>query len=203
MYSIYRPTEEQIKALIKDQKDRPFAYSPTEITKNVPQSGYVVDHNRVQLGKGVQDYQAGIEALRNWRMFNLGWVNISDPTTPIEKGECVAVIASHMGFWSLHTCRIVYVIDEKVGADENTNNKDNIEKFGFAYGTLPAHAERGEERFTIEWHKRDNSVWYDILAISKPGFMALLGYPYTRFLQKQFAIDSKRAMQQAVSEFRI
>ncbi|HTG87378.1 MAG TPA: DUF1990 domain-containing protein, partial [Pyrinomonadaceae bacterium] len=80
----------------------------------------------------------------------------------------------------------VYVIDEP-------------ERFGFAYGTLAQHAERGEERFTVEWNRKDETVWYDILAASQPGPMARLGYPYARRLQKRFAQDSMKAMKRAVS----
>ena len=71
-------------------------------------------------------------------------------------------------------------------------------KYGFAYGTLPEHGERGEERFTVEWNHEDNSVWYDILAISRPGFWATLGYPVTRAMQKRFAKDSLASMQRQV-----
>jgi uncharacterized protein (UPF0548 family) len=75
-----------------------------------------------------------------------------------------------------------------------------MEKFGFAYGTLPAHVERGEERFCVEWHHADNTVWYDILAFSQPNQLpAKLAYPYVRQLQKRFGLDSKRAMMRAVN----
>jgi uncharacterized protein (UPF0548 family) len=109
--------------------------------------------------------------------------------TPIETGATVAVIVRHLGFWSMNACRIVYVLEEN-GA---------VERFGFAYGTLVDHAERGEERFMVEWNRDDDAVWYDLLAASKPGFCAKLGYPYTRSLQKRFAHDSKTAMKRAVS----
>ena len=60
--------------------------------------------------------------------------------------------------------------------------------------------ERGEERFRVEWHHADDSVWYDILAFSRPNQMvARVGYPIVRFLQKRFATDSKAAMCRAVS----
>jgi len=47
----------------------------------------------------------------------------------------------------------VYVIDETVP----------VRRFGFAYGTLPAHVEQGEERFSVELHA-DGAVWYDLRA---------------------------------------
>ncbi|HEV3306332.1 MAG TPA: DUF1990 family protein [Candidatus Sulfotelmatobacter sp.] len=71
-------------------------------------------------------------------------------------------------------------------------------RFGFAYGTLGEHAESGEERFTVEWSRDDDSVWYDILAFSRPRQMlARLGYPLSRLLQKRFAEDSKAAVAKA------
>jgi uncharacterized protein (UPF0548 family) len=57
-----------------------------------------------------------------------------------------------------------------------------------------------DEGFCVEWHERDNSVWYDILAFSRPRhFLARLGYPVVRRIQKQFARSSCAAMQRAVA----
>ena len=73
-----------------------------------------------------------------------------------------------------------------------------IEMYGFAYGTLSDHAEMGEERFTVEFHANDETVWYDICAFSRPRPLARLAYPFTRALQRRFASDSKKAMHRAV-----
>ena len=124
-------------------------------------------------------------------MFEIPWLELCSPQTPIEVGAMVAVVVSHLGFWSINPCRIVYTLD---GA---TNDPDAIKKFGFAYGTLPAHAERGEERFTVEFNLANQSVWYDLFAFSRPSALARLAYPFTRHLQKRFAADSKSAMQRA------
>jgi len=76
-----------------------------------------------------------------------------------------------------------------------------VKRFGFAYGTLEEHAESGEERFTVEWNRDEDKVWYDILAFSRPRQMlAKLGYPLSRLLQKRFAEGSKAAMVQTVSQ---
>jgi uncharacterized protein (UPF0548 family) len=103
----------------------------------------------------------------------------------------VAVIARLFGLWWPNACRIVYVVDEQ----------GPVTRYGFAYGTLPEHAESGEERFTVEWHEADGAVWYDILAFSlTQQFLARLGYPFARRLQKRFARNSAAAMLQAVVE---
>lgn len=125
-------------------------------------------------------------------MFRLGWLELHPPGQPITPRATVAVVVNHFAFWSfwsLNACRIVYLIDQDNGT----------RRFGFAYGTLAEHAERGEERFTIEWEHKDDSVWYDILAFSRPRHtLARIGYPLARALQKRFARDSQRAMIRAV-----
>jgi len=76
---------------------------------------------------------------------------------------------------------------------------DEPRRFGFAYGTLPGHAERGEERFLIEW-LTDDTVWYDLDAISCPRYWAArVAYPVARRLQRQFARLSKASMAAAVA----
>lgn len=102
----------------------------------------------------------------------------------------MAVLISHLGFCSLNAARIVYTIQEDGG----------IMRYGFAYGTLADHGESGEERFSVEWHRSDDSVWYDLLAFSRPkALLARLGYPLARMLQRRFVDGSKLAMTRAVS----
>ncbi len=102
----------------------------------------------------------------------------------------IAILTNHFGFWSLNACRFVSLIDEE----------RPVKKFGFAYGTLSSHVERGEERFTIEWHATDDTVWYDILAFSRPNqFLVRLGFPLARRLQKRFAKDSLSVMTAAAN----
>ena len=191
MFSASKPSDEKIRKLIDSQKALPFSYAEDGATNNSPPAGYTIDQNRICLGSGEAVFNTAIDALRTWKMFDLGWVELRWPNAPIEMGVTVAVLARHFGFWSLHPARIVYLIDD---------GNEQVRRFGFAYGTLPAHGERGEERFLIEWHLDDDTVWYDLLAFSRPkALLARLGYPITRMLQKRFAQDSKQAMLRAVT----
>jgi len=188
-FRLTAPTEDEIRRFLSKQKDSIFSYSEVGASAAAAPTGYNVDQNRIQLGKGEDTWQRAMEGIRAWRMFSMPWVSLHWPSAPILVGTDVAVSVHHLGFYSLNACRIVYVVDE-----------DNIMKrFGFAYGTLAEHAESGEERFTVEWNREDDSVWYDILAFSRPRQMlARLGYPLSRLLQKRFAEGSKAAMIQAV-----
>jgi uncharacterized protein (UPF0548 family) len=182
MFMIVRPSQAVIDAFLSSQREESFSYAAVGSTRIGPPAGYAVDHNRVRLGYGADVFHRSMELLQCWRMFRLGWVELFQSDSPIEANVTVAVLIRHFGFWSLNACRIVYVIKEE-------------RRFGFAYGTLRDHAEQGEERFSIDWSADDDSVWYDILAFSRPRqWQARIAKPVTRMLQKKFARDSKVAM---------
>jgi uncharacterized protein (UPF0548 family) len=183
MFLLIRPDRNRIDEFLKQCESDKFSYPFVGATQEpAPPKGYDVDHNRQLLGYGRGTFGKGKSAIRNWKMFEIPGLELIHPDTPIETGRNVALLAYHLGFWSLNSCRIVYVIDE-----EN--------RFGFAYGTLTEHAEMGEERFTVEFYPETDEVWYDVYAFSRPGhFLVKLGYPYGRYRQKRFAVGSKAAM---------
>ena len=189
MFFLKEPSDFTINKFIAAQRDRPFTYSAVGATNTTPPEGFIVDHNRIQLGHGKHLYEHVLSALQQWEQFDLGWVSIVPKGVPIEIGATVAVKARAFGTWSLNATRIVYVVNER----------NAVERFGFAYGTLPDHVECGEERFTIEFHESDESVWYDILAFSKPQHpLVKMAYPLARRSQKRFARDSMDRMRSLI-----
>ena len=191
MFLAGEPSERRINEFIRSQQNAPLSYKEVGASRKVaPEvAGYVVDHNRVRLGTGEETFGRAVDALRGWRMFEVGWVRVCWPETRVEVGNTVAVLGKHYGLWSLNACRVVYQVEEE---------DSGVRRSGFAYGTLPEHAESGEERFAVEWG-RDDEVWYDIYAFSKPNnALASIGKPFARILQRRFARDSMRAMEKAV-----
>ena len=185
MFLLTKPNEHSIRMFISAQEGQRFSYPDVGCSRQeAAPTGYTVDHNRVRLGQGANTFEQAKNAVSQWKMFDMPWINLCWPDMPIEVGSTVAVLVSHLGFWSLNACRIVYVIDEHG-------------RYGFAYGTLPQHGERGEERFTVQYNPGDESVWYDVYAVSRPGPAARLAYPFTRALQKRFARNSVAAMQRS------
>ena len=183
-----KPGPERIERFLTDQRNRTFSYREVGYSRRGAPPGYKVDHNRIWLGEGRATFARAVEAIRSWETFDLGWVSAHPAADEIAPGMVVAVRCRHLGFWSLNACRIVYLVDDE----------GPIVRFGFAYGTLADHAERGEERLTAEWHHADGSVWYDIYAFSRPNHpMARLGYPLARLLQKRFTRGSKRVVARA------
>ena len=190
MFVLAKPSDEQVRNIIAAQRSASFSYPCTGASRDdTPPAGYKRDHNRVCLGTGPEMFARATAAIRRWEMFNLPWMQLCWPDTPIEVGATVVVLAALPMLWTLNACRVVYTVDED----------RPMRRYGFAYGTLPLHEERGEERFLIEWNRADDSVCYDILAFSQPkSLMAQAGYPVARLYQKRFARDSKRAMVRAV-----
>lgn len=191
MFLIIKPTDESICRFLKCQKDKPFSYAEIGASRlSNMMKDYTIDHNREKLGYGREVFERAVRGIQNWKMFGFDWLQLCWEDTPIEIGSTVAVMVNHFGFWSLNAARIVYVLDE---------SSETVERYGFAYGTLPEHAERGEERFSVEYNKSDESVWYDLYAFSQPNsYLAKIGYPFSRMLQKKFAADSKAAMKRNI-----
>lgn len=186
MFLLTTPTESQIRNFLDSAYELPLSYEEVGATRGTPPIGYTVDHNRIKLGHGSKVFEHAEAALKNWKHFDLGWVKLVPEGAPVMPGSVVVVLVAHVWLRSLNACRVIYLDDDQDGP---------VRRFGFAYGTLTEHAERGEERFMIEWNATDDSVWYDILAFSRPGhWLAKIGYPLTRWWQKRFARDSLRAM---------
>ena len=186
MLLLRQPIDAVIHAFLQAQARLDFTYLETGATATTPPANFVVDHTRVRLGTGDRIFRQAKIGLEGWKQFDLGWLHAFPSTTPIRSAEVVAVVARTFGVWSLNAARIVYVVDE-------------ARRFGFAYGTLPGHVERGEERFLVEITD-DDSVWYDILAFSRPKhLLTKIGYPFVRRLQKRFGRESARAMVRMVN----
>ena len=180
-----KPDRATLERLLASHSAEPFSYAAVGATEAEPPADYNVDHNRVSLGRGLDQFQVAKRNVDGWKMFDLPWIELFPARPSIEVGASVAVAVRHLGFWSVNVSRVVYVIDED-------------SRYGFAYGTLPGHAEEGEERFSIEHDPMTDEVWYDLYAFSKPRHpLARIGYPFTRYMQQRFVRESLAAMKRA------
>ena len=179
---LFRASAARVRAFLDRQRALALTYDAVGATAcSETPAGFTADHNRQLLGRGAATFEHAKAAVRAWTMFPRPWTAIEPEAAPIVADGVVAVHVRVLGLWWLNASRIVYVIDEP-------------RRFGFAYGTLPGHAERGEERFLVEWLD-DDAVWYDLRAFSKPRhLLARLAYPITRAYQRRFGRASKAAM---------
>jgi uncharacterized protein (UPF0548 family) len=188
MFILFEPSDEQIEEFLARQKELPFSYKEVGASQTLIPSNYPINHHRIQLGSGAEVFARAKKAIESWTMYKLSWTRLYPSDAPVAAREVVCVVVNHGFCWSLNPCRIVYVLEEK----------GEIERVGFAFGTLPGHSEEGEERFTVEWNRADDSVWYELLAFARPHhILACIGFPFVGLFQRKFARDSGRAMLEA------
>ena len=188
--SLRAPSEARVRALLAAVRKQPFTHGVVGCTQQeggaAPAApGFDRDETRCVLGHGVRAFRAACDALRAWHTFDFAWVRLLWPQAPIRAGTMVAAATRQLGLWSLNPCRIAWVVDEP-------------RRFGFAYGTLPGHAESGEELFLVTLDE-DGVVGYTIRAVSRPNHLLVWCVkPYVRRLQARFRRDSGLAIQRAV-----
>lgn len=186
MFTLFEPTEEQVEDFLARQRALPFSYKEVGATRGETPANYPINHHRIQIGSGADSFARAKKAVHNWTMYKLEWTRLFPFDAPIAVGEVVCVIVNHGFCWSINPCRIIYVSEEAA---------DEIERYSFAFGTLPGHSEKGEERFTVERHLADDSVWYELFAFARPQhILAKIGFPLVGIFQRKFAEDSGRAM---------
>jgi uncharacterized protein (UPF0548 family) len=171
MFYLKKPARETIQQYLTLRRDDCFSYPAVGATqdKNAPDR-FVIDHNRVRLGSGRAVFEQAKAALRWWEMFNLGWIQLCWPETPVEVGNIVGVLARLGGIWSLNLCRVVYIIDEV----DNT--------------TVEWHQADDSVWYDIFAFSRPKQL------------LAQIGYPVARRLQKRFAVDSMAAMRRVIGD---
>lgn len=189
MFTLTEPSAARIESFLTEQRNLPFSYPEVGASRNSLPSNYPINRCRARIGDGAATFARAKNAVRNWAMYRSDWTKIYPTAAPVRVGASVVVVVNHGFCWSLNPCRIVYVLEEN-GA---------VERFGFAFGTLPGHSETGEERFTVEWRRDDDAVFYELLAFARPHHvLAKIGFPFVRWSQRKFAEDSKQAMLEAV-----
>lgn len=197
MFSFRRPADACIRDYLAVRAEAPFSYDQVGCSREEHslRPGWNIDHERVPLGRGEETFGLAREAIQAWRMFPTQIAELCWPATP-RPGQVVGVLywAAPVGMWILFPARVVYLVSDRVERDGHT-----IERFGFAYGTLPDHPEQGEERFLVEWDRTEDRVWYDLFVVSRPAhWLARLGYFYARWEQARFRRLSGKAMQETV-----
>jgi uncharacterized protein (UPF0548 family) len=161
--------DRDLDALLERGRTDALTYAPAGISMgNLAPSGLTRRHWTTPLS-GSNAFERAVEALRTWGMHRGAGLRVA-ADGPIAVGTNVAFSAPlPIGFVD-GTCRIVLVVDEP-------------NRYGFAYGTLSVHPERGEEAFIVSGHE-DGNVRLDIEGVSQPTHpLARLVPPLADYLQ--------------------
>lgn len=96
------------------------------------------------LGAGPACFAAAVDGLRAWACHDGIRASVHPPDAPLVVDSTLLVVLPAGPFAIVVPDRVVAVIDEP-------------DRFGFAYGTLEGHQERGEESFLVE-RRADDAV---------------------------------------------
>ena len=184
LVSFVKPGREQMKRFKASQAHMPVTYERIGATeRREPTPGYLWDDHRILLGHGEEVFYAAREVLSGWGMLPDNWTVLHSSRTPQKKGRIVVIAVKILFTWWLNSAKIVYGIDE-------------YRRYGFAYGTLPAHVECGEERFLVEMDEQGR-VWYQITSFSRPRhwlariFKGVARKYQKKICRRQYGIGSK------------
>ncbi len=201
MITLTAPTDARLGEFAVELDSRPLSYTPglldrVDDVERLPGpmsswtgDGWFVDRFSEIVGHGPTDFAAAEIALREWAMFDQSWTRPVRPSVPIEVGATVTYSARVVGLWWGYGCRILDVVDE-------------VRRFGFTYGTIDGHAEKGEELFQVELLD-DGDVAFSLFAMSRPGrWFAWPGLPIARRAQRRFRPAAAAGMRYAIASLR-
>jgi uncharacterized protein (UPF0548 family) len=145
----------------------------TEVGRTAPGQdlppGYRHVRRRVRAGDGAGAYAAVVATMRDWGIHRGAGLRVcADAPPAVGTRFATGIGLGPVRLWV--PCQVVWLRDEP-------------RLYGYGFGTLPGHAERGEEAFTVTWDA-DDAVWFEVRAFSRPAsWYARLGRPVADLLQ--------------------
>jgi uncharacterized protein (UPF0548 family) len=146
----------------------PLTYPEVGATAGPLPDGYHHVEKSAVIGRGRRRFEDAAAAGMRWGMLRGAGLRVDATSEVAATGAEVMV---HLGP-VVAPCRVVYVVDEP-------------ELRGFAYGTLPGHAESGEERFMVRYDPATDEVHAEVTAFSRHAtWWSRLGSPVTSVIQR-------------------
>ncbi|MGX9791182.1 DUF1990 domain-containing protein [Mycobacterium sp. MMS18-G62] len=152
---------------LSDLAALPLTYSEVGATAGPLPAGYPHVQRSAAIGRGRRRFEDAAEKGMRWGMLRGAGLRVEATTETAAVGSEVIV---HLGPVRA-PCRVVYVVDEP-------------DRRGFAYGTLPGHAESGEELFMVRYDPATEEVFAEVTAFSRHAtWWSKAAAPVTSLLQ--------------------
>jgi uncharacterized protein (UPF0548 family) len=163
---------------LSDLAALPLTYAEVGATAGPLPTGYRHVQKSAVIGRGRRRFQEAAEKGMHWGMLRGAGLRVDATSEVATVGSEVIV---HLGPVRA-PCRVVYVVDEP-------------DRRGFAYGTLPGHAESGEERFAVRYESATDEVIAEVVAFSRHAtWWSRLGSPVTSVAQRVITARYLRAL---------
>jgi uncharacterized protein (UPF0548 family) len=153
---------------LSDLAALPLTYTEVGATAGRLPDGYHHVHKSAVIGRGRQRFEDAAVAGMRWGMLRGAGLRVEATSEVAAVGSEVIV-----GLGPVRApCRVVYVVDER-------------DRRGFAYGTLPGHAESGEELFVVRYDPATEQVYAEVAAFSRHAtWWSKAASPLTSLLQQ-------------------
>ncbi|VEG54269.1 Uncharacterized protein conserved in bacteria [Mycolicibacterium aurum] len=163
---------------LTDLAGKALTYSEIGATGGIMPTGYHHLRKSSVIGRGRDRFErAAAEGMR-WGMLRGAGLRVEATAAVASVGAEVLV---HLGPVAA-PCRVVYVVDD-------------ADRRGFAYGTLPGHAECGEELFLVRFDPATEEVHAEVRAFSRHAtWWSRLGSPLTSLVQRRVTDRYLRAL---------
>jgi uncharacterized protein (UPF0548 family) len=148
-----RPNPVQLDVLLERARNQSVTYA--HVGSTLASGDRLVRRRQRHLGHGRETLSAARASLRGWVAHRGIGAVVHPGDVPLETGQTVLVVLSVGPLWVIAPNRIVSVVDED-------------DRFGFAYGSLPGHPQRGEESFAVE-SDDDGDVRAVVAVDARPG----------------------------------
>ena len=153
---------------LKNLAALPLTYPEVGATAGPLPAGYHHVQKSAVIGRGRRRFDEAAAKGMQWGMLRGAGLRVEATSEVAAVGSEVIV---HLGPVRA-PCRVVYVVDEP-------------DRRGFAYGTLPGHAESGEERFVVRYDPATDEVCAEVEAFSRHAtWWSKLGSPVTSVIQQ-------------------
>lgn len=153
---------------LSDLAGRPLTYTEVGATAGVLPAGYRQVRAARRIGSGRDRFERAAAAVMRYGMLRGAGIQVAATAEPAEVG---ADVLGRLGPF-VAPCRVVYVIEDP-------------DRCGFAYGSLPGHAVRGEELFAVRYDPADDGVYAEVVAFSRPAaWWSRLGAPVLAAVQR-------------------
>lgn len=156
----------------------PFTYAEVgETARDRLPSGY--HHLGRSRAIPKEAFDEAAERLMTWQVHETAGLRVFASSARVEQDAVVEMYLGPPWLRIRAVCRVVHVFNEP-------------DRIGFAYGTLPGHAESGEESFVLD--RRDGRPRFTVRAFSNPdSTLTTLGGPVARRVQVAMASRYLRA----------
>lgn len=183
-----RPTSKQVDRLLADARTAELTYTDVGATLDgrFP-TGYRHGRHEIHLGHGQEVFDRATAALRDWAAHRGVGMRVTADEPDLVVGAHVVVVVPLGPLAAVARCRIVAVLDE-------------VDRFGFAYGSLPGHPEHGEEAFVVQ-RAPDGAVAFVVTVFFRHAdLLVRLGGPVADAMQRRFTHRYLHAFRRIVTE---